>query len=94
MVKQFIVVAYDIPDDRRRQRLHHLLEGFGTPVQYSVFECLLADKEVARMKRSVARHISKRKDHVRYYRLCAACQKNIETTLGREIVHEEHTLIV
>jgi len=94
MGKQFLVVAYDIPDDRRRQRLHHRLEGFGTPVQYSVFECLLEAKDVARLKRAVARTISKRKDHVRYYYLCAACQKRIETTLGAEVVHEEDALIV
>ncbi len=33
MQKQFIVVAYDISDDRRRARLHDLLEDYGSPVQ-------------------------------------------------------------
>lgn len=94
MGKQFIVVAYDIPDDKRRQRLHHLLEGFGTPVQYSVFECLLQGDEVTRMKRRVLRTIRSRTDHVRYYHLCAACQKRTECTRGPEPVHEQHTLIV
>lgn len=94
MGKQFVVVAYDIPDDRRRERLHHLLEGFGTPVQYSVFECLLEDQELARLKRRVARTIRPRLDHVRYYYLCAACQRRIETTRGPEVAHEEHTLVV
>jgi len=94
MSKQFVVVAYDIPDDRRRQRLHHVLEGFGTPVQYSVFECLLDEKGLARMKKAVTRTIRPRLDHVRYYYLCAACQKRIETTRGPEAVHEQHTLVV
>lgn len=94
MTKQFLVVAYDIPDDRRRQRLHHVLEGFGTPVQYSVFECLLEDKEVARLKQAVKRSTSLRKDHIRYYYLCAACQKRIEATAGKEVTHAEHTVIV
>jgi CRISPR-associated protein Cas2 len=93
-IKHFVVVAYDIPDDKRRGRLHHTLEGFGTPVQYSVFECLLEDKDVVRMKRAVTRTISKRKDHVRYYHLCAACQKHIETSRGPEPAHEQPTLIV
>lgn len=94
MAKRFVVVAYDIPDDRRRERLHHVLEGFGTPVQYSVFECLLEARDIERMRRAVVRTIRKRLDHVRYYYLCAACQKRIETTLGREVAHEEHTLVV
>src|ERR1700745_1054007 len=39
------VVSYDIPDDRRRTRVHSALTGFGTWVQYSVFECFLDRKQ-------------------------------------------------
>jgi CRISPR-associated protein Cas2 len=42
MAKMFVVVAYDISDDPRRTKLHNTLKNFGTPVQYSVFECILA----------------------------------------------------
>lgn len=35
------LVAYDIPDNRRRTRLHRLLRGFGDPLQKSVFLCWL-----------------------------------------------------
>ena len=31
------LVAYDIPDDKRRNAVAHILEGFGDRVQYSVF---------------------------------------------------------
>ena len=34
-----LLVAYDISDNRRRNRLHRLLRGFGEPVQKSVFIC-------------------------------------------------------
>jgi CRISPR-associated protein Cas2 len=37
--KQFVVVVYDISNDKRRTRLHNALLDYGTPVQYSVFEC-------------------------------------------------------
>ena len=92
--KQMIVVAYDISNDRRRTRLHKRLLDFGTPVQYSVFECLVSEKEMARLKRMVARTIKPRLDHVRYYYLCKACQSRIETTQGREVAHEETVIIV
>nr|WP_255372204.1 CRISPR-associated endonuclease Cas2 [Chlorobium sp. KB01] len=35
---QFILVTYDIENDRRRTKIHKVLEGFGIAVQYSVFE--------------------------------------------------------
>ena len=34
-----LLVTYDIADDRRRNRLHRLLRGFGEPLQRSVFIC-------------------------------------------------------
>jgi CRISPR-associated endonuclease Cas2 len=34
-----LLVAYDISDDRRRNRLYRLLHGFGEPVQKSIFIC-------------------------------------------------------
>ena len=90
----FVVVAYDIPDDRRRERLHKALLNYGTPVQYSVFECLLEEKELARMKRAVERVIKPRLDHVRYYYLCGTCQGRVEATMGKEAVKEEKVLVV
>lgn len=94
MGKQFVVIAYDIPNDRRRTRLHKVLLSYGTPVQYSVFECFLDDKELARLKRAARRVIKPRLDHVRYYYLCAACRGRIETTQGREVAGDEDVLIV
>jgi len=90
----FVVVAFDVPDDRRRGRLHKTLLSYGTPVQYSVFECLLEERELARMKRAVRRAIKPRLDHVRYYYLCGVCQGRIETTMGPEVAGEEDSLVV
>lgn len=41
--KNFIVVAYDVSDDRRRSHVVKLLEKVGIRVNYSVFECMLSD---------------------------------------------------
>ena len=40
------VIAYDIPEDRRRTKVHKILSGFGTWTQYSLFECFLSKKEL------------------------------------------------
>ena len=82
MSHQFIVVCYDIPDDKRRTKLHNALCNFGTPVQYSVFECVVDARGLAQMQASVRKIIKPRLDHVRYYLLCGACRARIQTTRG------------
>jgi CRISPR-associated protein Cas2 len=69
------LVAYDIPDDRRRGRLAQVLLAFGMRVQESVFECdLQAKNELTSMITHIRREIIPDDgDHVRIYRLCADC---------------------
>ena len=71
---QFILVTYDISNDRRRTKLHNALLNYGTPVQYSVFECLLDAAGEKAMRAAVRRVIRPRVDNVRYYTLCASCR--------------------
>ncbi|NLS79496.1 MAG: CRISPR-associated endonuclease Cas2 [Chloroflexi bacterium] len=92
--KQFVVVTYDISNDRRRTRLHNLLLSYGTPVQYSVFECLLDAEELARMKRAVTKAIRPRLDRVRYYYLCESCLAKTEVTSGPEALHDQETIVI
>ena len=94
MSKQFVVVVYDISNDRRRTKLHDALLNYGTPVQYSVFECLLDAEGMARMKRAVNKVIKPRVDRVRYYTLCQACLEKVEVTSGVEVLSEEEVIVV
>ena len=93
--RQFVLVVYDISNDRRRTRLHNVLLDFGTPVQYSVFECLLDKAGLQRMKKAVMRVIRPRADRVRFYYLCAPCVSRTEVTSGVEVLSDkEETLVV
>ncbi len=65
----FWVVCYDIVDDRRRARVHKLLEGYGRRVQYSVFECDLNAKRLDQLEGRLARLIHAEEDDVRLYPL-------------------------
>ena len=76
----FILLTYDIPDDRRRTRLHKALKRFGTAVQFSVFEFHLNAAQLLRLKQFVAREIQPQEDQVRYYYLCETCQQRTEVT--------------
>ena len=90
----FIVVVYDISNDRRRTRLHNVLKNFGTPVQYSVFECIVDGKQLEKMKKAIRRVIKPRRDRVRFYYLCQTCLAKTEVTSGPEVLHETDVILV
>lgn len=79
----FIVVAYDISDDKLRTKLHKTLRRFGERVQFSVFECILTNEMFGRMRGEIAVVLEhKELNRVRYYRLCESCRSRI-LTLGQ-----------
>lgn len=90
----FVVVVYDISDDRRRTRLHNTLKDFGTPVQYSVFECILDSQRMAKMEKAIQRVIKPRRDQVRFYHLCQSCLAKTQVTSGPEVLHETDAIVV
>lgn len=71
------VVAYDIPDDRRRLRVAGVLEGFGDRVQHSVFEVLLNDGRMDALARLLGAEIDPQEDRLRLYPLCNQCAGSI-----------------
>ena len=62
-----VVVVYDIPHDRRRDRLATFLEGHGRRVQESVFECFLSLQEMQALHLKVKRQVEPAEDNVRFY---------------------------
>ncbi|MDQ6660428.1 MAG: CRISPR-associated endonuclease Cas2 [Chloroflexota bacterium] len=83
------VVSYDIPDDRRRTRVHSALTGFGTWVQYSVFECFLNRKQRLLLEARILKEIHQREDTVRIYGLCGTCTEKVEVLGYGETPQEE-----
>lgn len=92
--QQFVLIVYDISSDKRRTRLHNRLKDFGTPVQYSVFECLLDEAGLKQMQGAVRKIIKPRLDRVRYYFICSECLQRVEVTSGPEVLHAPETLVV
>jgi|GEM_PF-175375 len=72
--RHFVVVSYDIPQDRRRGRVCKLLKDYGERVQYSVFECLLRPDELKRLRERLKPLLVPEEDDVRFYRLCETCR--------------------
>ena len=76
------VIAYDIPDDKRRTKIHKVLLGFGKWTQYSLFECFLSRKDLILLRSKLAEHLVAKEDSVRFYPLCASCVSKVETVGG------------
>jgi CRISPR-associated protein Cas2 len=90
----FVVVAYDIVDDRKRLRVAKLMKQYGVRVQKSVFECILDDRRYLKMKAEIEKLIDWEDDGVRYYILCAGCVKNIETSGVGSVLEDEEVIVV
>jgi CRISPR-associated protein Cas2 len=73
----FLVVTYDIVDDRRRERVASELANFGERVQYSVFECHLTLAQVQELQQRLDLLLVQSEDRVRYYPLCQKDRERI-----------------
>lgn len=83
----YLVVAYDIAENRKRRKLHKALKALVDPVQKSVFEGDLEDGSLADLLKTIEGAIDAETDTVRVYRLCARCQPVTEV-LGNGVVVE------
>ena len=76
-------VAYDITDDKRRNRVAKILKDFGTRIQYSVFECDTDRRALLRLQDRLEKAIDLQEDTITFYHLCTACEKQIDR-IGRK----------
>lgn len=75
--KQFWVIAYDIVDDRNRNRIASFLEKHGQRVNYSVFECMLTDSQFEKVKKQIEKWMDTDDDRIVYYPICVNCYTKI-----------------
>lgn len=89
----FIVVTYDIPEDKRRTKVHSLLKSYGQWMQYSVFECEVTAAQYAKLRLRLEKLIKPETDSIRFYSLCACCQGKVER-IGGENVRDDSIFLV
>lgn len=63
----FYLVCYDIADDRRRNKVAHLLEGYGMRVQKSVFESVLTPDQYQMVQKKLSKYLDPKEDQIRFY---------------------------
>lgn len=73
------IVAYDITDPRRLQRIAKICEDYGARVQYSVFECRLEADKFDRFWNDLLATIDPSSDRLVAYKVCVSCARNIRS---------------
>ena len=63
----FVIVSYDIPNDKRRTQVMKTLKDYGAHVQYSVFECELKPELYRRLQEQLQEIINAEEDNIRFY---------------------------
>lgn len=91
----FLVISYDIIDDKRRLKVARLLLDYGAQrVQRSVFEGYITAQHLTALRQRLLRVIDAEEDSVRFYRLCRGCQADVERMGVAQPIDEPGLLIV
>ncbi len=89
----FVVISYDVSEDKRRTQIHKLLKSYGQWMQYSVFECELTETQYAKLRHRLAKVINNDTDSIRFYFLCGCCHGKIER-IGGELPRDNTLFFV
>jgi CRISPR-associated protein Cas2 len=85
------IIAYDVVEDGRRQKVARLLQSYGERMQLSVFEAHLSDTELRHLRSKLRKLINPQTDSVRYYRLGHASQVDVDG-LGMLLTNPDYVL--
>ena len=73
-----MVVAYDIAEPRRLNKVARVLKDYGTRVQKSIFEVTVDGRVFTEMKGRIDAEIEASEDGVKYFPLCEKCAGTLE----------------
>ncbi|MBK6339130.1 MAG: CRISPR-associated endonuclease Cas2 [Bacteroidetes bacterium] len=75
--KKLVIVAYDIAHDGTRTKVSKMIETYGSRINFSVFECLLSQKQFEKLQTQISKKIDIRTDQIVYYEICLNCYTKI-----------------
>ena len=91
--RQWLVISYDSPNDKRRTKMLKTLAGYGQRVQYSVFECEVRPDDLPQLRERLEKLLQKEQDDIRLYPLCENCRRKV-LMLGKAKAHSTEEFAV
>jgi CRISPR-associated protein Cas2 len=73
-----MIVAYDIADVKRLNKVAKVIKDYGVRVQKSIFEVDVSNKVFDEMKFRIEEIIEPSEDGVKYFPLCEKCAGTVE----------------
>ena len=74
------VISYDLSNNKLRNKVAKVLEGYGRRVQYSVFECRISKKQMEQLYGKLLPIMQREPEgNIRIYQLCMNCEKQLQT---------------
>ena len=89
-LKYYVLIIYDIVDDKRRRALVKLMKSFGFRVQKSAFEAHLSESKYNKMMSKIT-PIAKEDDSIRVYKIRG---KGAITVIGKDDTAENEDVII
>lgn len=71
MNRTFYLIAYDIKDRKRLPRVRHVLKGYSTGGQKSVYECFVTTLELLTISNNLKSIVNEDEDRVHIFRMDA-----------------------
>ena len=78
--RHWYLFSYDIRDPKRWRRVHKIVNGYGTRLQYSLFRCHLTPTQMERARHELEK-VMEEEDDLLVIRLSPSC-KIVERTPG------------
>ena len=75
--KLFVLIIYDIIENKRRNKFFKLMKSYGFHVQKSAFEALVSDKLFHKLQQEIPGLIDPEVDSVRMYRMTGYGEVNL-----------------
>lgn len=90
----YLLISYDIQDDRTRTKVAKILTDYGTRIQFSVFECDISNKQFEELKAKINELIDQENDRVRFYQICKSCQKTAIISGVAELYEKDEFTVI
>ena len=88
-------MCYDVHDPQRLAQIYKKMNGYGEPVQYSVFVCDLNDKEILIMKNDLSNILNLAEDRILMINIGSVDKSNDRIfTMGMSLETQKEASIV
>jgi CRISPR-associated protein Cas2 len=88
------IVTYDIPSNRRRKKVSDILEGYGTRVQYSVFELVLVKSKYDELRKRLRRYVNFEEDSIRFYPISQHTLDQVDIWGGLPLTQPQKSIVI